>query len=343
MIRRTLAFSSAIMIAVATLVSCASTLTREELAVEYFNLGTAYYEIGDLERSGEYLSRAIQLDETLARASYNLARVYVQQGRFADADDLLAALTSEDPANTVLLATQGYVAYLEGDAESAAAFYDRAIAEDPGDASFHLNRAIIAEEGGEFDLAVTLLRTARELQPGNPQILKHLGTAEWSVGDADSAIETFLAYIDRAGSDGEVELLLAELYQEGAYYDRALELLDAIVERGTDGALVLSQARFRKAAILLTAAEESELGIAALQAALSGGLSNADEIERLLQDDRLIERAIVEQLLRDADLLADSDLLPTTEGTDSDATGPSDQADQSTEEHNIEPPPVDAQ
>jgi tetratricopeptide (TPR) repeat protein len=50
----------------------------------YFNLGQAYYHLGRLDEAIEAFRHAVDLDDTLAHAHFQLAVTYYRRGRFAE-------------------------------------------------------------------------------------------------------------------------------------------------------------------------------------------------------------------------------------------------------------------
>ena len=81
------------------LASCASGVPEKDVAPLYYNLGNAYFELGELDRAVESYLKAIELDESLARASFNLAKVYVEKNQLDKASRILEELLTEDPEN----------------------------------------------------------------------------------------------------------------------------------------------------------------------------------------------------------------------------------------------------
>ncbi len=286
---------------------CTTTMDRSELATEYYNLGTAFFDLGDLTRSADYLSRALELDESLARASYNLARVYALQGRFVEAEELLQSLKSLEPENTMVLKTLGYVAYSRGDLDAAAAAYDEVLRIDPGSVDTFYNRAIIADESDEPERAAELLRSARAIDDGDAGVLDLLASVEERLGNADSAISA-LEDLKALGSiNSDAMLRLAALYEDAERYDRALEELEGVIV-AAESLESQAEALFRKGRILLTAAQEPEPGLEALRSSFASGFSDAERIEQLRDDPSLVASGEVRELLAESGLLPDGSL-----------------------------------
>ena len=284
---------------------CTTTMDRSELATEYYNLGTAFFDLGDLTRSADYLSRALELDESLARASYNLARVYALQGRFVEAEELLQSLKALEPENTMVLKTLGYVAYSRGDLDAAAVAYDDVLRIDPGSVNAFYNRAIIADESNEPERAAELLRSARAIDDGDAGVLDLLASVEERLGNAESAISALEDLKALGSTNSDALLRLAALYEVAERYDRALEELEGVIVAG-ESLESQAEALFRKGRILLTAAQEPEAGLEALRSSFASGFADAERIEQLRDDPALVASGEVRELLAESGLLPDA-------------------------------------
>ena len=294
---------------------CTTTMDRSELATEYYNLGTAFFDLGDLVRSADYLSRALELDESLARASYNLARVYALQGRFDEAEELLQALRLVEPENTMVLETLGYVAYSRGDLDAAVAAYDDVLRIDPGSVNALYNRAIIADESDEPERAAELLRSARVIDDRDAGVLDLLASVENRLGNAETAISALEDLKALGSATSDALLRLAALYEDAERYDRALEELEGVIS-AAENLELQAEALFRKGRILLTAAQEPEAGLEALRSAFSSGFADAERIEQLQNDPALAASGEVGDLLSEYGLLPDASPSDKTDDED---------------------------
>lgn len=95
-----------------------------------------------------------------AQTSYEDARRFYEQGRYAEARTSLEQLTSMQCGGARCLALLARVCANEGRLSEALAWSDRAIAQDKMQAGYHYLRAVILEEQGEEDEAAASLRRA---------------------------------------------------------------------------------------------------------------------------------------------------------------------------------------
>ena len=286
--------------------ACTTTVTRDELATEYYNIGTAYFELGELEKSATYLARALDLSPGLARASYNLARVYVQQGRHGEAAALLETLLEADPDNSLVLETLGYARYEAGDLDEAAAWYDRALEVNPTDIELLQNRATVAERADRADRAAFYLRRATELEPERSELYRRLAEAELAAGERAAAADAYAEYADTAADPDPASLIqYAALLSEAEFYADALSVLGRVGELADVPVELEARASFERARLLLTVAEEPELGLEALRAAVDLGFSDAEDARALVDAATLVAGVEVEAVLREAGLIGE--------------------------------------
>ncbi len=285
--------------AIALLASCGTTPDRADLATEYFNIGTAYFELGDLERSATYLSRAIELDPTLGRASYNLARVRIDRAEYEEAIVLLEELLVADPTNSLVLETLGYSAYLAGDLDQAGRWYDRARDVNATDPELLQNRAVIHRELEEYGAAATLIERAIDLSGESPELLLELARTRRNAQDTSASIEAYESYLSATpepAPDAAFELAL--LYQEAEFFADALDILNEIQANNSAESALRASASFESARILLLEADEPEDGIDAVQTAISLGFADMDEAlsiaDQLDAETRALYLAVIE-------------------------------------------------
>ncbi|MFP4115530.1 MAG: tetratricopeptide repeat protein [Spirochaetota bacterium] len=299
--------------------ACATMLSREELATEYYNIGTAYYELDQLDKSATYLSRAIELEPELARASYNLARVYVLQERHDEAIALLERLLEEDPNNALVMETLAYANYEAGRLDAAAEWYDLALEISPTDVDLLTNRATVALGLGNARDALVALRTALEYAD-DPELFLRVARAEDAAGNAGDALAAYREYVDAVESPPPAALLeYAEVLEREEFYAEALDVLGNLAESREATPDEQAGAHFARARLLLTEAEEAEIGLEALRAAVGGGFSDSEAASALLENEDLTARPDVESILEEAGLLEDGE--PGEEPVESESDG----------------------
>ena len=89
-------------------------------------LATVYWELGQFEKSEEYLKRALQLNPASAQALYALANIRVRQHREEDSIPLLKAYLAVDPDSLSACADLGRAYFHLGRNQEAAVYLERA-------------------------------------------------------------------------------------------------------------------------------------------------------------------------------------------------------------------------
>ncbi|MFW6312589.1 MAG: tetratricopeptide repeat protein [Spirochaetota bacterium] len=294
---------------------CTTTLSREELATEYYNIGSAYFELDELDKSATYLARAIELSPELARASYNLARVYVLQRRHDEAIELLELPLSEDPDNVLVMETIAYVYFDSGDVASAAQWYERAIEESPTDVDLLENRAVVALEDSDYERAVEVVRRAIEIDPTRAGLYRTLAETERERGDMEAALYAYENYLETASEPAPTALFdYGELLESGEFYADAIDVLGRIAEITGAPRELQARAEFARGRLLLTKAEEVESGVDAIRAAVSLGFEDAEAVRGLLDHPGLSERGESTLRVELEDLFQEAGLLGEGEG-----------------------------
>lgn len=298
---RTVLVTSFLLIGAVLLSSCATELTRSELAAEYVAIGNAYLELGESERAAEYLVRAVDLDPSLRQASFNLAKAYIDAGRPREALEILEELRIEDPHNTLLLRTAAYAHYLAGDDEAARSAFLSALEENERDVDSLFNLALLDREDGDQAGALARLERARELDSGE-DIARLYALVLTDLGRYEEA-EPLLADLPDEQTDEEVLEAIAVVAEERAEYAQAIEAWQDVAGANSERA----EPHFRIARIRLAYTDEEEAGIAALRQAIERGFNDAVRLELLLSDLDGQRRELVESLLIDEELLPEDD------------------------------------
>lgn len=307
---RCLARLSVAILVIASVLGCATTLSREELATEYYNIGSAYFELDELEKSATYLARAIELSPELARASYNLARVYVLQRRHSEAIELLDTLLFEDPDNVLVMETIGYANFEMGDLAAAAQWYERALDRSPSDVDLIENLAVVALENEDYERATELLRRAIGIDPTRAGLYRTLAETERELGDTEAALRAYEDYL-KIVSEPEARVLFeySELLEDAQFYADAIAVLERVADMTGSPRELQARAQFARGRMLITKAEEIQSGVDAIRASVSLGFTDSEEIRGLLDDPALsgneddAPRAELQRLFREAGLL----------------------------------------
>lgn len=172
-----------------------------------------------------------------------LGLAVAQQGRFAEAADILAGAIDLNPADAGVYANMGNVLRLLGRLEDALAAFGRAIELDPGHAGAYSNRGNVHKDLGRIAEAVKDYEAALEIDPGFVDALYNVGVLLQDAGRLDEAAERYSRVIALApgfvaayNNRGVVRQALGQYEAALVDFSRALELqpdhAQTLVNRG---------------------------------------------------------------------------------------------------------------
>jgi len=288
---------------VAMLFGCASN-ARHNLAVEYYNLGNAYYEIKDYNRAIDFFQKSIEYDPELLHAHYNLSLALIQQGRGEEANKALLELLENDPDNTAVLQIIGYSLYVQGKGEEALDVFDRILELQINDLNALYNRGIVL---WELNRKIEAEQSFRELlgfvsaknQELYSDTLFNLGKLLLEIGEQREALRYLEEYVEWKGDDIEGFKLLAQAYRTEESYGKALKTYERILTLDSEQPEIWMD----KAEILLTKIEDPLSGLEAVDQAITLGFDDKERFEKLLNDPALVEKEALKAVLEQWDLL----------------------------------------
>lgn len=272
---------------------CATDARGREVALEYYNLGNAYLELGRTDDAARAFESALRLDPGLARADYNLAIAFVRLGRASDAVAILERLVADDPGSVMTLLALAWALHAAGRDGEALARYDAAAALAPENQDALYNAGLLLWAAGRRREAAERFSRLAAIAPEDADVLYNLGALELEMGDAEAAAEHLGRYVERTPQDADGLLLLASAWERQRQFSRALEAYDRIVAVDATSA----SAWFGRARLLLTVVEDSDRGLEDLRRALAAGFADAEAAAALVANETLLAREEVEREL----------------------------------------------
>ena len=274
---------------------CETVITGKELAQEYYNLGNAYYDIGKYEDAVFFYNKAIELDDTLFSAQFNLAYSHVKLMNYEKSISILTAILTEDPNNVDMLQLLGYAYHLHGDEELALAAYDKILAIAPEHKDALNNRAVIYWKLKKYDEAEAAFRMLLKTNPADFEALYNLGDLLFEMKRYEDAAFFIEQYIEAKPEDTKAYLKIASVYMALEKYYKVLDAYEGALTVDKE----LKEAWFYKAALLLTKVQDPDKGLTYLAQALELGYNDKNEIRKLVNDPTLLEKDNVYKLLRE--------------------------------------------
>jgi tetratricopeptide (TPR) repeat protein len=269
-------------------------VSRDELAAEYLNVANALYDAGAVQEASSYYLKALELDESLERASFNLARAYIDRSQYARAIEVLQELLVDRPDSLELQESLAYARLKSGSIERAQELYEGILDESPYRVSVLFNLGVLQRELDRDQRALEYLARAHEVDPDDNDVAFAYGSLLVDAARAEEAVPIFEDFVSRVEDDDERLRTVAAVFEEAEYYSRALQVYERLAEANPEDAEML----FRRARLLLTVVEEAQAGLEALEAALENGFAERDALGLLLQNPELVAPAEVEELLR---------------------------------------------
>ena len=291
--------AGAFCLAFCLLAGCSSSPARRDVAVEYYNIGNAYVDLGQNEKAVQAFRDALRLDPGLVKADYNLALTYARMKKAAEAQEILVRLLRDDPENAGLMSALAWSYHLAGKEAEALVQYDAVLALAPADQETWYNSGMVLWKLDRKAEALERFRKLLALSPDDTDALFASASLLISMDDPSAAGEMLSRYLEKKPGDIEAWYMAAAAADRLQKYSREMEAFEKILSLNSKQA----DAWFGEARILLTAIEDPQKGLEALAKALSAGFSDAEAVKTLLAAPTLLERGKVEAALKEKDLL----------------------------------------
>ena len=290
------------------LAGCASNVTTQQLSEEYFNIGNAFFELGEYEKSFEYYERAVALSNELPAIGYNLARLYERQGEYEQSLQVLDQLLKEDPLNGLVRETRAFVLYKAQRVEESRQAYRELLQVYPARARLRFNIGTLELEEDRVEEAFLALIEGEQYAEEDGEYLWLLSEAAYRSERVEQALAVSERYRTVSADSAQDLTKLALRYVEWDRNDAALDVIDEIGSAAEEDPQLL----FARASILLRGSDDFDGGVEVLQAALDKGYDHTEEAyEELLSALSVQER----------DLLTERIQLPQKDEADDDQDG----------------------
>ncbi|MFW5729636.1 MAG: tetratricopeptide repeat protein [Spirochaetota bacterium] len=234
--RRGLSLAVAAFAAGLVLSSCVTLVSREDLAAEYLQVANALYGAGAVDEASTYYSKALELAPDLESASFNLARVHIDQGRYNRAISLLEELRRERPESLELAEALAYALLRSGDLDRAEELYLDVLDESPYRTSVLYNLGLLSRELDRHRDALDYMARAYDVAPEDPDISFSYGSLLKDRDRPEAAVSVFETFIEGADAEDERLKEVARVFEETEYYSRALSVYERVLEAAPEDA-----------------------------------------------------------------------------------------------------------
>jgi len=281
------------------LAGCATSAGAKVIASDYYNIGNAFFDLGQYDKAVLYYQSALRVDPSMVKADYNLALTFVRMKRNDDAVAILKRLLSSDQKNTTIMAALGWAYHQAGKDADALAQYDILLALSPADQNAWYNSGIILWKLDRKPEALVRFRKVLAIAADDTDALYAAGSILLSMDDPQGSADMLSRYVDKKSDDVDAWYLIAAGAERLHKYSRALEAYDRIISLDPkQGAAWFGETR-----LLLSVVEDPQKGLDALGKALAAGFKDRDAIKALLASPQLLEKDKVEAALKEKDLL----------------------------------------
>lgn len=163
---------------------------RQTLGCFFNNLGNSYRSVGQIEQAFVELTRAVQINPSLAEARTNLGNLYLQKGQIQQAVQEYRQALSLLPNDPKTLNNLGNAYLQQNELQQAVQTYLQALRFDASMTDTHRNLAHVYRRQGLTDKAFEHLRAAVGLAPQEAENYLALGRLYLELKDLPAAQET---------------------------------------------------------------------------------------------------------------------------------------------------------
>jgi tetratricopeptide (TPR) repeat protein len=131
----------------------------------YFHLGNAYYETGDTDGAVAAFLKAVELDPRYFKAEVNLALMYDEQEKYAQAIEVFEQAAEIEPKNPEVWSHMGNTYYAQGQYAKAMELYRKALELNDKAAHALYSIGVAFADAGIFREAVRYWTRVSQLEP----------------------------------------------------------------------------------------------------------------------------------------------------------------------------------
>jgi Tfp pilus assembly protein PilF len=183
-------------------------------AFHYDLIGLIYSRGGRSQEAEASYKKALQMEPDRINTMSNLTTEYIQAKRYDDAIKQIDDLLKRTPNNASAYATRGMIYQTRNELDKARDSYDRALKIDPNNYAAANNMAyLLAEQGVDLTAAETFAKTARRLQPEQPESADTLGWVQHKLGHDVQAREQLVFAVSKQPDNPTLQYHLAMIYK----------------------------------------------------------------------------------------------------------------------------------
>jgi tetratricopeptide (TPR) repeat protein len=200
------------------------------------NLGRAYRLKGDLPAARAEFEEALRERKDFPAAQYELGRIYVAEGKSAEALQAANAAVALLPSNRKARLLQAWTLANAGQADKARAILDQLMKESPKDTQARYQRGLLAMRQGKYEEAVGILEELRS--SGDPSAMGALADAYVALRQFDRAQATLSEGLKQSPGSLALREQLARTTALAGNYNLAIEEYQKLIAQDQKSALL---------------------------------------------------------------------------------------------------------
>ena len=180
-------------------------------AEAYCGIADTYAAQGDIDHAFEYYSIALHHNPEDVFALRNRGKLHLLMGNYDNAvNDFNTSLSFALDFEAYLHLAQCFLEKNEWTKAHRAIRYAMEMESDHPEVYFTLG--LVEMETGKYNAALESFWVAKGYDTNNPEYVRQIGLAEYHLGNPYGAVRAFNEYTDKVGEDAEVEMLVAQCY-----------------------------------------------------------------------------------------------------------------------------------
>ncbi len=196
-----------------------------------FQLAKAYMEAGKFEQAGQEYQKLLRMNPAKIEMQLELARSYLYSNKADEALKEVDSYLKVQPRSAEALEIQGYAYSAKGDLAAGENCLTEALRVDPGSSSAKLGLASIYVQGAKTNEAKALLQEVIDKDPGNIKAYYMLAGLQASLHQRDDALLIYKKIAEIAPSESEPLYRSGMLYLDGKEYDKAGQAAAELISR----------------------------------------------------------------------------------------------------------------
>jgi tetratricopeptide (TPR) repeat protein len=197
----------------------------------YTNLGVVHLNAGAILEAAAAFDKALELDPTNYVAGINLAKVFVTQGRYEEAEKIYRHFEQAFAKNVTPLMALAYLAMRQNKFEEAERLFREAVSRRPATPVPFYHLAVLLLRKGDAKEAIRHLRTALRHNVRSADLYQALGVAFALAGQNERSLRSFKTALTLSPNLSSALKGLAHTLLKANQSDTAIELLSAHLDR----------------------------------------------------------------------------------------------------------------